>query len=153
VSAPFHYDRRFRLDVPPDALWALLEGTDRYVEWWSWLQTLDGGGLRRGDVAECVVRAPLPYSLRFTVRVEDVVPRASVATRVEGDLEGPARLEITAVPGGCEARLAWELHLRDRVLRPLSGVARPAMRWAHDRVVETGLSEFRRRAIDGQHRP
>ena len=153
MSAPFQYDRRFRLDVPPDALWALLERTDRYVDWWSWLQTLEGGGLRPGDVAQCVVRAPLPYSLRFTVHVEDVVPRASIATRVHGDLEGLARLEITDAPGGCEARLAWELHLRDRVLRPLSGVARPAMRWAHDRVVETGLSEFRRRAIDGQHRP
>ncbi len=149
MSAPFRYDRAFRLDVTPAALWTLLERTDRYVEWWSWLRTLDGGGLRPGDTASCVVRAPLPYSLRFTVRVEDVVPRVSVATRVEGDLEGPARLAITDAPGGCEARLAWELHLRDRVLRPLSSVARPAMRWAHDQVVDTGLAEFRRRAIDG----
>jgi hypothetical protein len=150
VSAPFLYDRRFHLDVTPPVLWALLERTDRYVDWWPWLQALEGGGLAPGDVATCVVRAPLPYSLRFTVRVEDVVSQSSVSTRVAGDLEGPAQLEIAEAPGGSEARLSWELHLRDRMLRPLSGVARPAMRWAHDRVVETGLEGFRRRAIDGR---
>ena len=152
MSAPFRYDRRFPLDIAPADLWALLQCTDQYVEWWSWLQTLDGGGLHVGDVAACVVRAPLPYSLEFTVRVEEVVPEASVATHVDGDLHGPARLDIIPAGSGCEARLSWELQLRDRVLRPLSSVARPAMRWAHDRVVDVGLAEFRRRAIDGHGR-
>jgi hypothetical protein len=158
VGAPFRYDRAFVLDLPPGEVWALLQHTDRYVDWWSWLQTLDGGGLQVGDVAACVVRAPLPYSLSFTVRVEEVVPDTSVVTTVAGDLEGPARLDLAPVsvdgaPTRCEARLSWELHLRDRLLRPLSGVARPAMKWAHDRVVEVGLAEFRRRAIDGHGRP
>ena len=73
-SRPFRYDRRFALDVEPEALWSLLEQTDAYVEWWSWLESLDGGGLRVGDVATCVVRAPLPYSLRFSVHIDEVVP-------------------------------------------------------------------------------
>jgi hypothetical protein len=153
VSAPFEYDRAFPLAVAPADLWTILEQTDRYVEWWSWLRTLDGGGLRPGDVASCVVRAPLPYSLRFTVRVEEVVPHEAVVTSVAGDLEGPARLSIDPAPAGCTARLSWSLHLRDRMLRPMAGVARPAMRWAHDRVVDTGLAEFRRRAIDGHQTP
>lgn len=152
VAAAFVYDRRFPLGVAPVELWALLERTDRYVEWWSWLERLDGGGLHAGAVSRCVVRAPLPYSLRFSVHVEDVVRGSRVVTSVRGDLEGPARLEIEPTPAGCDARLVWELHLRDRLLRPLSGVARPAMRWAHDRVVDVGLMEFRRRAIDGHGR-
>lgn len=153
MSAPFRYDRHFPLDIAPADLWALLQRTDQYVAWWSWLQTLDGGGLHVGDVAACVVRAPLPYSLEFTVCVEEVVPEASVATRVDGDLHGPARLEIMPTGSGCTARLSWELELRDRVLSPLSRVTRPAMRWAHDRVVDVGLAEFRRRAIDGHGSP
>lgn len=150
MSAPFSYDRRFTLNLPPAQLWSILEDTDRYVEWWSWLRVLEGGGLHPGAVARCVVRAPLPYSLHFTVRVEDVVPTSRVVTWVDGDLEGPARLDIAPAGDGCEARLAWELHLRDRLLRPLSRVGRPAMRWAHDRVVEVGLLEFRRHALDGR---
>lgn len=150
MSAPFRYDQRFALAVDPDTLWGILERTDDYVDWWSWLQSLEGGGLREGDEARCVVRAPLPYSLRFTVHVQEVVAVERVLTRVDGDLVGPARLEITPTPAGCEARLAWELELRDPWLRPLARVTRPAMQWAHDRVVEVGLTDFRRRAIDGR---
>ena len=153
MSAPFRYDRRFPLSVTPAELWALLEQTERYPDWWSWLQSLDGGGLRVGDAADCVVRAPLPYSLRFTVHVEEVVTASRVVTRVSGDLSGPARLEIDPATGGCDARLVWDLELQDPVLRPLAVVTRPAMRWAHDRVVESGLAEFRRRAVDGHRRP
>jgi uncharacterized protein YndB with AHSA1/START domain len=153
VPAPFHYDERFSLTVEPAGLWSILERTDQYVEWWSWLRTFEAGGLRVGDAARCVVRAPLPYSLRFTVHVEEVVPATRVVTRVDGDLVGPARLEIADAPDGCEARLVWALELRDPVLGPLAALTRPAMQWAHDRVVEVGLSDFRRRAIEGRAHP
>jgi len=152
VPAPFRYDRRFALAVRPDALWSVLEQTDRYVDWWSWLHSLEGGGLAVGDAARCVVRAPLPYSLRFTVNVEEVVPTERVVTRIAGDLVGRARLEIEPTSEGCDARLVWALELRDPVLRPLATLTRPAMQWAHDRVVDVGLAEFRRRAIDGDGR-
>lgn len=153
VPASFRYDRRFPLSLTPAELWCLLEQTDRYADWWSWLQSLQGGGLRVGDAAQCVVRAPLPYSLRFTVHVEELVPASRVVTRVSGDLSGPARLEIEPSPRGCDARLVWSLELHDPVLRPLSVVTRPAMRWAHDRVVDGGLADFRRRAVDRLRRP
>jgi hypothetical protein len=149
VPAPFRYDRRFALDLAPPELWSLLERTDAYVEWWSWLQSLDGGGLRVGDVAECLVRAPLPYSLRFTVHVDEVVRATRIVTHVAGDLVGPARLEIEPTTAGCDTRLAWSLELRDPVLRRLATLTRPAMQWAHDRIVDVGLAEFRRRAVDG----
>jgi hypothetical protein len=72
-----------------------------------------------------------------------------VETSVHGDLHGPARLEVQESPEGCIARLAWSLELRDSLLRPLSLFARPAMVWAHDRVIEIGLREFEWRALDG----
>jgi hypothetical protein len=149
LPAPFRYDRRFELTVEPAILWRALEQTDRYVDWWSWLHTFEGGGLRQGDTARCVVRAPLPYSLRFDVHVEDVVPMTRVVTRIDGDLVGPASLEIATTDGGCEARLLWDLELRAPVLRPFAVVTRPAMQWAHDRVVDVGFTEFKRRALDG----
>jgi uncharacterized protein YndB with AHSA1/START domain len=149
VGAPFRYDRRFDFDVAPTDLWDALGRTDQYPQWWSWLRDLDGGELREGAVARCVVQAPLPYALRFDVEVQRVVPQRRVETVVRGDLHGPALLEIEPRTGGCTARLEWTLELRDRLLRPLSSLARPAMVWAHDRVIEVGLREFERRALDG----
>jgi uncharacterized protein YndB with AHSA1/START domain len=150
VPEPFRFDRSFELDATPEELWSALSATDRYPEWWSWLRVMEGGELREGTVAHCVVRAPLPYTLRFDVGVESVVPRELVDTQVSGDLDGPARLEIAPRVGGCTARLIWSLHLRDSVLRPLAFFARPAMTWAHDRVIEMGLRQFERHALNGR---
>ena len=91
----------------------------------------------------------MPYSLTFTVHVDEVVRPTRVVTHVAGDLVGPARLEVAPSATGCDARLVWSLELRDPLLRPLATVTRPAMQWAHDRVVDVGLAEFRRRAVDG----
>jgi len=40
--------------------------------------------------------------------------------------------------------------LRDPVLRRLSVLGRPAMTWAHDRVVASGVRQFERRVLDGR---
>ena len=53
-------------------------------------------GLAAGTVAHVVIQAPLPYQLRCTVHVEEAVHRpAARRARVDGDLDGPARLELT----------------------------------------------------------
>ena len=151
MASPFTFDRWFHFDVPPSELWATLSQTDEYREWWSWLRSFDADGLRDGAVAHCVIRAPLPYALRCTVHVERAVAPERVETVVRGDLEGPARLEIApADDGGSAARLAWSLELRDPTLRRLARIARPAMTWAHDRVVAGGLRQFEARALDGR---
>jgi hypothetical protein len=98
-------------------------------------------------VAHCVVRGPLPYELRFSVHVEEVVEAERVVTRVSGALEGPARLELTDSGVGCEAWLAWEVHVRDPALRAAARVGRPVMVWGHDLVVDRGVRQFRRHAL------
>jgi uncharacterized protein YndB with AHSA1/START domain len=148
MPAPFTFDRTWTFAVPPEKLWHTVGRTDEFPGWWSWLRELDADGLRPGTTARCVVQAPLPYTLRFDVRVLDAVEHRLVDTEVTGDLHGPARLEMGPRPEGSHARLVWSLQLRNPVLRSLSVVARPAMVWAHDRVVELGVAQFERRALN-----
>ena len=150
MPSPFRFDRRFELAATPSELWAVLLQTDAYPQWWSWLRVLEGGELREGAVAHCIVRAPLPYTLDFEVAVQRVVRCELVTTSVSGDLEGPAQLAIEPRADGSTAHLSWALDLRGPFLRSLSIVTRPAMVWAHDRVVEMGLRDFERRALNGQ---
>ena len=90
-----------------DALWEMLRRADvRLVT----LVGPPGGGKTRLAVhaaeqaaawfADGVVFADLAP----VTRVEEVVPEASVATHVDGDLQGPARLDIIPVGSGCDAR-------------------------------------------------
>jgi len=149
VAAPFSFDRRWEFPISAEEFWATVSRTERYPEWWSWLREFETDGLHDGALAECVIRAPLPYALRVTVHVERAVQPERVDTHVTGDLEGPARLEIAPHPSGCTARLVWTLELRDSWLRRLAPVARPAMEWAHDHIVEVGVRQFERVALNG----
>ncbi len=157
MIAPFRFDRTFHFDVHPAALWATLSRTDAFPQWWRWLRAFDTNGdaegLDEGVEAECTVRGPLPYALRFTVAVTEVKPEALVATAVTGDIEGPARLELRGVDDGTEARLAWEVRVVDPALRATARVARPLMEWGHDVVVSRGVRQFHRHALDAAPPP
>jgi hypothetical protein len=144
---PFRFDETFRFPVSVDEFWATVSRTDRYTEWWGWLREFDGPGLQEGAVAHCLIQAPLPYALRLTVTVAHMVPCARVETRIDGDLAGPARLELEREGDSCAARLVWSLELRPPVLRRLAAVGRPAMSWAHDRVIARGVRQFEERAL------
>ena len=152
VATPFKFDRAWSFAVTPEELWTTLERTDQYRDWWPWLREfrVDGDGFRAGSTAHLVIQAPLPYQLRCEIHVDEVVRQHKLVAHVTGDLEGPARLELIPTPGGARARLAWMLNVRSSLLRPLATIGRPALSWAHDRIVERGLAQFELHALESR---
>jgi hypothetical protein len=152
VATPFKFDRAWSFAVTPEELWTTLEQTDQYRVWWPWLREfrVDGDAFRAGSTANLVIQAPLPYQLRCAIQVDDVVRTQTLVAHVTGDLEGPATLELVPTPGGARARLSWELNVRSSLLRPLATVGRPALSWAHDRIVEHGLAQFEQHALESR---
>ena len=150
MATPFAFDRAWEFAVGPEALWATLAQTESYCDWWPWLRELeiDGAGLVASSAAHVVIQAPLPYQLRCSVHVEEAVPAERLVATVTGDLAGPARLHLEPNGTGTTARLVWELSVTSPLLRPFSLVARPALAWAHDRIVERGLAQFETYALE-----
>jgi uncharacterized protein YndB with AHSA1/START domain len=155
VPTPFRFDRGWDFAVTPEQLWSTLEQTDRYREWWPWLKELDitpsgpdGVAFEPGSEARLVIQAPLPYQLHCVVHIDEAEPARRLVAHVTGDLQGPARLELTATASGTTARMAWTLEVHSSLLRPLATIARPALAWAHDRIVERGLVQFEAHALD-----
>jgi uncharacterized protein YndB with AHSA1/START domain len=159
MVTPFRFDRGWRFGVPPEALWATLTSTDEYRRWWPWLVALDleGPAFTVGSRAHFTIQAPLPYRLHCTTTVVDAEPGVVLVARVDGDLMGHASLAIAPdgngsghAAAGSAAHLSWELDVRAAPLRALARVARPAMTWGHDRIVERGLAEFEQRALSAR---
>lgn len=147
---PFRFDRCWAFDVSPDTLWAALTRTEDYQRWWPWLRKFSGDGLVPGGRTDCVVRAPIPYTLQFTVTVTELVPGQRIAAVVAGDLAGPARLEVESLGArrrGSQVRLGWEVELHRPMLRAAARIGRPVMEWGHDWVVSTGFQQFCRAAL------
>src|SRR5689334_17247421 len=65
-------ERRFRFDATPTALWAALDSVDDYSRWWPWLHHFDARALAAGEEWRCTVKPPLPYVVRFTIRLDEV---------------------------------------------------------------------------------
>jgi hypothetical protein len=142
-------DRRYRFPVPACELWSAMADVEEYRRWWPWLRSFDGRGLVAGDRWHCVVQPPLPYAVRFTVAIDEVVEAERVTATVEGDVVGTASIEIREDGEGCEARLASALAPNGRALRVLATVARPVVRFGHDWVLDAGAREFRAKAVPG----
>lgn len=143
---PFRFDRSWVFAVTPEHFWAVVSRTEDFRTWWPWLREFDGV-LDEGAEVSCVVRSPLPYSLRFSVHVGELTPARLIRADVRGDLHGAATLELSPHEGGVEVRLAWQVELRRRLLRGAAAVVRPAMEWGHDWVVATGVTQFERNAL------
>ena len=139
-------DRRYRFDVEPDALWQALATPDGFRRIWPWLREFDGERLVAGEVWHCAVRAPLPYTVRFTVHIDDVLPPQSVAATVRGDIAGTARFDVAADGRGSSLRLRSELAPSSKAFALLARLAGPLARRSHDRILDTGAAQFRRLA-------
>lgn len=120
---------------------------EEFRSWWPWLRHFDADGLRVGAVWSCVVQPPLPYRLRFDLTVIEVVPGQAVRVTVAGDIVGTAQLEIHAREDGSELHLVSDLAARHPALKAASAVARPLAQLGHDWVLDTGLRQFRQRAL------
>ncbi len=142
-------DRTYRFAVPPAALWEACSAVEHYRRWWPWLRSFEAEALTDGAVWRCVVQPPLPYTLRFDLALEEVVPTRFVRAGVTGDIAGSATLEIDAVDGGCSVRLRSDLAPRNDLLRIAAAVAGPIVRFGHDWVLDTGVRQFRQRALAG----
>ena len=122
--------------------------TGTYKTWWPWLRRLEASGLVTGDVWACQVQPPLPYSLGFSIKLEEVVEGESVAATVTGDIVGTARVELSAgAGGGTVVHVVSDLEPTAGVLRAFAVIARPLVVWGHDWVIDQGVRQFRARAL------
>lgn len=140
-------DRSFDFDRPIDDVWAAIGNVEAYRCWWPWLRRFQADALVPGDRWECSVRPPVPYRLRFAVTLDEVEAPRRITATVSGDIFGDASVSLTPTPEGCRIRLVSAL---EPAAQPLRGVTRLApwlAQFGHDWVLDTGLGQFRRRAL------
>jgi hypothetical protein len=140
-------DQRHRFDVPPEALWAAMERVDDYRSWWPWLRHFQATELTEGEVWSALVRPPLPYRLRFDLRLHDVAAPSHVSAEVTGDIVGTARIEIDEDRGGSSLHVVSDLAPANGMLRSVMRVAPKVASFGHDWVLSTGLRQFKTRAL------
>lgn len=141
-------ERRTPLGADPDVVWRALEQVDRYRAWWPWLRAFDGRSLATGQRWSCSVQPPLPYRVRFTIDLVEVVAASHVRATVGGDVAGVARLDLVPTATGTDLLLTAELSAANRWLRHVERWAHPVARFGHDRIIDRALGQLAHR-VDG----
>jgi hypothetical protein len=135
-------DRSYSFPMRPDALWSALADTSNYQSWWPSLTDLDADRLVAGAVWRCTIRPPLPFPLRFTIHLDDVVRPTLVTAHISGDIAGTARLDVAPHGTGCDVQLTSTLAPSNRTLAMIETLARPIIRRAYNWMLDTGASQF-----------
>ena len=142
-------DRRYAFGLARTEVWDAIADIEGFRTMWPWLRQFEAAALGVGDEWRCTVQPPLPYSLTFTLLIDDVVEHERVRTTVGGDITGDAEIVLRDTDSGCEVQLRSRLAPRSRFLRGVALVAWPVARFGHDWVMDTGAKQFMRR-INGR---
>jgi hypothetical protein len=135
-------DRRYVFAVDLDELWAAVADIERYPRLWPWLKVFEARGLIAGDTWRCVVRPPLPYSVRFNIDLDEVVGPSHVTATIAGDITGTARLDLEQTADGSAIRLTSSLAPNGWAFATLATLMRPVVSRGHDWVLDTGAAQF-----------
>ena len=141
-EAPFYsLSTQWRFNAPLGAVWAAIADADGWPAWWPGISSVtlepgDAQGL--GAVRRYSCRGALPLRLRFTARVTRIVPLRSIEGCSCGDLMGRGCCRLTHAQGQTTVCFDWQVHTTGLWLNRLAALARPLLRWNHDRLMRAG---------------
>jgi uncharacterized protein YndB with AHSA1/START domain/quercetin dioxygenase-like cupin family protein len=135
--------------APPDAVFRAIADARTYPVWWRpvYLDVDTDGEPDVGKQSRQHFKGRLPYHLRTRSRITRLEPPHVIAADVEGDLRGHGRWTLTETAAGTHVRFNWNVSADRPLLRALSPVLRPALRWNHAWAIaraREGLEPFAR---------
>jgi uncharacterized protein YndB with AHSA1/START domain len=121
--------------APVESVFAAISDARSYPRWWTpvYLDVeADEGEPAVGKESRQHFKGRLPYHLRTRSKITRLEAPEVIGADVEGDLRGTGLWTLTELPdGGTHVRFDWRVHADRPLLRLLTPVLRPALRWNH----------------------
>ena len=131
---PYEFTDEWHVAAPREAVFDALADGESYPRWWRpvYLSVESGGRPAVGTSSAQHFKGRLPYHLRTRSTITRFEPPAVLEADVVGDLRGHGTWTLTETPGGgTQVRFDWVVHADRPLLRALTPVLRPALRWNH----------------------
>ena len=141
MSRAYSFGGSWTVPFARERVQEVLVDLERYPEWWP--QVLAVAKLTDDD-ARVLCRSSLPYTLDLVLHAERREPEV-LETSLDGDLRGWVRWELVEVGDGTRMEFAQEVRVTGRAMAAASYVARPVLRWNHDRMMAGCVAGLRER--------
>lgn len=139
--------------APAEAVFDLLADARTYPSWWRpvYLEVVSNGPPELGRESRQHFKGRLPYHLRTRSTITVFEPPRLLGADVVGDLRGRGLWTLTPAAGGTHVRFDWQAFADKPLLRVLTPVLRPLLRWNHAWAIaraQEGLEPAARRRAD-----
>ena len=153
----FHFITRWHIDAPVSEVYEIIHDASRLKEWWPSVY-LDVKTLKQGDklgigkVVELYTKGYLPYTLRWSFEVTEVIPNEQLSLRAFGDLNGSGTWTFTSDGIMSVVIYDWDIHFDKPYLSKLTWLLGPVFKlnheWAMRKGFESLMLELKRRKGD-----
>lgn len=143
MTEPFHLVTLWAFDAPIERVWALLNQTERFPEWWPGFEAAEKVAGRDGEIGTVTryrVRGDLGLVFNFTLRVVERRPPEYLKLIAEGDFVGTGEWQLRPEGASTSVTYIWDVDVQlpwARLLSRLPG-ARHRLEESHDRVMRAG---------------
>lgn len=144
----YHLITRWRVLGAIAEVFDIIANVEDLTRWWPAgfpeslvIERGDENGV--GAVARLSTRGFLPYTLRWHLRVTEVVPAVRLSFSVWGDLEGEGTWTFSQSDAWCDITYDWRVRVMKGAERFLSPIARPLLVANHNWVMARGEESLR----------
>jgi uncharacterized protein YndB with AHSA1/START domain len=150
ASRDYAFVDEWGVAAPREAVFDAIADARSYPEWWTpvYIDVEADGEPAVGNVTRQHFKGRLPYHLRTHTRTLRLERPRVIEGETGGDLRGRGLWTLEPLAGGgTHVRFDWRVHADRALLRVLTPVLRPALRWNHNwaiaRAIE-GLEPYAR---------
>jgi uncharacterized protein YndB with AHSA1/START domain len=121
------------VDAPIEAVFDAIADARTYPAWWRpvYLDVEADGPAALGKESRQHFKGRLPYHLNTRSVIVALDPPHTITGEVDGDLRGRGTWTLTPSGAGTHVRFDWQVHADRRLLKLLTPILRPALRWNH----------------------
>ncbi|HKP17447.1 MAG TPA: SRPBCC family protein [Gaiellaceae bacterium] len=134
MQAQYRFLDRWLVRAPIERVYETVGDPLGYQRWWTDFVLRsegDAGEPRPGKRNRLLVKAFLPYKVRFGLEVMEAERPTRILSRLSGDFDGTGEWQLTETAEGVEAVLDWRPEVNKRLITYLTPVLRPLFRANH----------------------
>jgi quercetin dioxygenase-like cupin family protein/uncharacterized protein YndB with AHSA1/START domain len=131
---PYIFVDEWDVAAPPEAVFDAISDARTYPVWWTpvYIDVESEEAPRLGGESRQHFKGRFPYHLRTRSVITELDRPRTVTADVDGDLRGRGTWTLTPTERGVHVRFDWQVHADRTLLRVLTPVLRPALRWNHN---------------------
>jgi quercetin dioxygenase-like cupin family protein/uncharacterized protein YndB with AHSA1/START domain len=134
ASRPYVFVDEWDVAAPPEAVFSTLADARTYPVWWRpvYIDVESDGPAELGKESRQHFKGRLPYHLNTRSVITELDPPRTITAEVDGDLRGTGTWTLAPIATGTHVRFDWQVHADRRLLRALTPLLRPLLRWNHN---------------------